>query len=142
MSNRWERGEYIISTDKSLIDLETVHGYLTRSYWAEGVPIEIVKCSIENSLTFGVYKADRQIGLARVITDFSTFAYIADVFILEPYRGQGLSKWLMEVIVSHPDLQGLRRWMLATRDAHELYRKYGFTNLSRPERIMERIFPD
>jgi GNAT superfamily N-acetyltransferase len=115
---------------------------LRQSYWAEGIPIEIVKRSIENSLCFGVYKTSQQIGFARLVTDYATFAYLADVFILESFRGQGLSKWLMETIVSHPDLQGLRRWMLATRDAHELYRKYGFTAIASPERWMERHFPE
>src|SRR5690348_5251878 len=126
MTREWRRGEYMISTDKHRVDLAVVHGYLTRSYWAEGIPREIVRRSIEHSLVFGVYKGDEQVGFARVISDLATFAYLSDVFILEAYRGQGLSVWLMECIAAHPDLQGLRRWTLFTRDAHGLYEKIGF----------------
>jgi GNAT superfamily N-acetyltransferase len=142
MVSEWRRGEYLISTDKDRLDLVTIHGFLTTSYWAAGIPMETVKRSIEHSLNFGVYKGGQQVGFARVITDYATFAYLGDVFILEPFRGQGLSKWLMEVIVAHPDLQGFRRWMLLTKDAHELYRKVGFTEPRSPERYMERHFPD
>ena len=142
MVHEWRRGEYSISTDKGRLDFALIHGFLTMSYWAAGVPMDVVKRSIEHSLAFGVYKEDQQVGFARVITDFATFAYLGDVFILEPFRGRGLSKWLMEVIVGHPQLQGLRRWVLLTRDAHELYRKVGFTELSHPERYMEMYFPD
>ena len=142
MVHEWRRGEYSISTDKGRLDFALIHGFLTMSYWAAGVPMDVVKRSIEHSLAFGVYKEDQQVGFARVITDFATFAYLGDVFILEPFRGRGLSKWLMEVIVGHPELQGLRRWVLLTRDAHELYRKVGFTELSHPERYMEMYFPD
>ncbi|MEW6729756.1 MAG: GNAT family N-acetyltransferase [Acidobacteriota bacterium] len=142
MSDSWQKGEYLISTDKSLVNLEVVHEFLAKSYWATGIPKEIVKHSINNSLVFGVYKLNQQVGFARVITDYATFAYLADVFILEPYRQQGLSKWLMQVIISYKQLQGLRRWLLATKDAHELYRKFGFQNLANPEKIMERLFPN
>ena len=142
MVQEWRRGDYVISTDKSRLDLVVIHNFLTNSYWAPGIPIEIVKRSIEHSLALGVYKGDAQIGFARVITDYATFAYIGDVFILEEFRGQGLSKWLMEVIVAHPDLQGLRRWLLLTRDAHGLYKKTGFTEPRAPERYMEKFFPD
>lgn len=141
MTQEWRRGEYIISTDKGRLDLSVVHGFLTSSYWAAGIPIEIVKKSIEHSLSFGVYKGDKQVGFARVITDYATFAYIGDVFILEDYRGQGLSKWLMQVIADHPELQGLRRWLLLTRDAHGLYKKTGFVETKTPERYMEKVFP-
>ena len=141
MTQEWRRGEYIISTDKRRLDLSVVHGFLTSSYWAAGIPIEIVKKSIEHSLSFGVYKGDKQVGFARVITDYATFAYIGDVFILEDYRGQGLSKWLMQVIADHPELQGLRRWLLLTRDAHGLYKKTGFVEPKTPERSMEKVFP-
>ncbi|MBI3651062.1 MAG: GNAT family N-acetyltransferase [Acidobacteria bacterium] len=134
--------DFLISTDPSLLNLEVIHEFLTRSYWAQGIAVEIVKQSLENSLCFGVYHHQRQVGFARVITDYATFAYLADVFILEECRGQGLSKWLMATLVAHPDLQGLRRWLLATRDAHELYRQYGFADLASPERWMERYFPD
>ena len=134
----WMRDGYSISTDPNRLDLEVIHRFLTESYWAAGIPMETVKRSIEHSLPFGLFKADRQVGFARVVTDYATFAYVADVFVLEEHRGEGLSKWLMEVIVSHPELQGLRRWMLATRDAHGLYRKYGFEVVKQPERWMER----
>ena len=142
MTREWRRGEYLISTDKQRVDLAVVHGYLTRSYWAEGIPREIVQRSIEHSLVFGVYKGAEQVGFARIISDLATFAYLADVFILEAYRGQGLSVWLMECIVAHPDLQGLRRWTLFTRDAHGLYEKVGFKRATSAERLMERAFPN
>ena len=142
MVHEWRRGEYSISTDKGRLDVALIHGFLTMSYWAAGVPMEVVKRSIEHSLAFGVFKEDQQVGFARIITDYATFPYLGDVFILEPFRGRGLSKWLMEVIVGHPDLQGLRRWVLLTRDAHGLYRQVGFTEPSRPERYMELHFPD
>lgn len=142
MIDEWKRGEYIISTDKSRLDLNVIHGFLTVSYWAEGVPLETVQRSIEHSFTFGVYRADQQIGFARLVTDYTTFAYLADVFILAPFRKQGLSKWLLTVMMEHPDLQGLRRWLLGTKDAHELYRQFGFTELRWPDRFMEVLVPD
>ena len=142
MVHEWRRGEYLISTDKSRLDLTLIHNFLTTSYWAAGIPLEVVRRSIEHSLSFGLYKKDQQIGYARVITDYATFAYLGDVFILEPFRGQGLSKWLMEVVVTHPDLQGFRRWILLTKDAHGLYKKVDFTGVATPERYMERFFPD
>ena len=141
MTREWRRGEYTISTDKRRVDLAAVHGYLTRSYWAEGIPRQIVQRSIEHSLVFGVYKGAEQVGFARIVSDIATFAYLSDVFILEAYRGQGLSVWLMECIVAHPDLQGLRRWTLFTRDAHGLYEKVGFTRTTSAERLMTRDFP-
>jgi GNAT superfamily N-acetyltransferase len=141
MVQEWRWGDYTISTDKQRVDLDVVHGYLVRSYWAEGVPREIVQRSIEHSLVFGVYKGAEQVGFTRVISDLATFAYLCDVFILEAYRGQGLSVWLMECIVAHPDLQGLRRWALFTRDAHGLYEKVGFKRATTAERLMERAFP-
>ena len=127
-----------IDTDKARLDLDVIHGFLSASYWSPNVPREIVRRAIDNSLCFGVYIGDAQVGFARVITDLSTFAYLADVFILEAYRGRGLSKRLMDAIVSHPQLQGLRRWTLITRDAHALYARYGFTPLATPDRFMER----
>ena len=142
MTQEWHRGEYYISTDKSRLDLAVIHDFLTTSYWAAGIPIETVKKSLEHSLNFGVYKEDAQVGFARVITDYATFAYIGDVFILEDYRGRGLSNWLMQVIADHAELQGLRRWVLLTRDAHGLYRKTGFMEPVNPGRYMEKIFPD
>jgi GNAT superfamily N-acetyltransferase len=142
MVHEWRRGEYLISTDKSRLDLTLIHNFLRTSYWAAGIPLEVVRRSIEHSLSFGLYKEDRQIGYARVITDYATFAYLGDVFILEPFRRQGLSKWLMEVVVTHPELQGFRRWILLTKDAHGLYKKVGFTEVKTPERYMERFFLD
>jgi len=138
----WKKDEYSISTDKSKIDIDVVHGYLSQSYWAEEIPKETVKRSIENSLCFGVYKQEKQIGFARVISDCATFAYLADVFILEEERGKGLSKWLMEIIIKHPQLQDLRRFTLATRDAHGLYEQFGFTLFDKPERWMQRHNPE
>ena len=135
-------GEYRITTDPDALDLSVIHGYLARSYWAEGIPRETVERAIASSLCFGVYHGPLQVGFARVISDRVTFAYLCDVFILEDYQGRGLGRWLMEVILAHPELQGLRRWMLATRDAHWLYRQYGFTALSAPERIMEIVVPE
>jgi GNAT superfamily N-acetyltransferase len=119
-----------------------VHGFLTESYWAEGISREVVARSIENSLCFGVFCDGKQIGFARVISDYATFAYIGDVFVLESYRGHGLGKWLMECVIGHPWLQGLRRWTLLTRDAHGLYAQFGFTPLKRPERYMELHDPE
>lgn len=133
-----KRGEYVISTDQARMDISVIHGFLIQAYWCEGIPESTVRRAIENSLCFGVFCSDQQVGFARVVTDRATYAYLADVFVLEDFRGRGLAKWLMETIDAHPDLQGLRRWMLATRDAHELYRKYGFTSLAVPERFMER----
>ena len=142
MAHEWRRGDYLISTDRERLDLTVIHDYLSReSYWAQGRSMEVVRRSIENSLPFGIYKGERQVGFGRVVTDYATFAWIADVFVLEEFRGQGLSKWLVEVMLAHPDLQGFRRWVLATKDAHELYRKYGFAELLKPERWMERPDP-
>jgi GNAT superfamily N-acetyltransferase len=135
-------GEFEISTDPARIDLATVHHSLTNSYWAKGISVETVQQSIQNSLCFGVYQGEEQIGFARIITDYATFSYLADVFILEPYRGRGLSKWLMECIMAHPRLQGLRRWCLVTRDAHGLYQQFGFEPLLAPERWMELHDPE
>ncbi len=144
-ASEWRRGSWVISTDAGRLQIDVVHGYLSRSYWAEDIPREIVVRSIENSLCFGLYAAgerERQIGFARVVTDFATFAWIGDVFVLEEERGKGLAVWMMEVIAGHPDLQGLRRWILATRDAHGLYRKTGFAPLARPDAFLERWEPE
>lgn len=133
---------FSISNDKSLIDFETVYNYLNDdSYWAQGISVETLKKGIENSICFGVYYQDKQAGFARVVTDNATFAYICDVFILAEYQRLGLSKWLMQTIKQHPDLQGLRRWSLATLDAHGLYTQFGFTELARPDRWMEIFTP-
>jgi GNAT superfamily N-acetyltransferase len=141
MINEWRREDFLISTDKQLLDLSVIHGFLAGSYWAAGIPLDLVERSIEHSLAFGLYQRENQIGFARVITDYATFAYLADVFILEDFRGRGLGEWLIEAVMSHPELQGLRRWMLLTRDAHGLYRKSGFTDLKRPASVMEKTDP-
>jgi GNAT superfamily N-acetyltransferase len=133
---------FAVTTDTTFFNLEYIHGFLSQSYWAKNIPIETVQKSIENSLCFGVFHLGRQIGFARMITDKATFRYLADVFIDEAYRGQGLSKWLMEEIMNHEDLQGFRRLMLATRDAHELYAQFGFSELTFPERWMQIHNPD
>ncbi|MDJ1503906.1 GNAT family N-acetyltransferase [Xanthocytophaga agilis] len=138
-----ENGEYTISTDKTRLDIPLIHHFLsTKSYWAINIPYQTVQKSIENSLCFGVYQGKQQVGFARVITDFATVAYLGDVFIQEEYRKNGLSKWLVETITSHPELQGLRRWVLLTSDAHTLYEKYGFKVAARPENWMEKHNPD
>jgi GNAT superfamily N-acetyltransferase len=139
----WQNGEFTISTDRDLLQIDAIHKFLSEeSYWARERTREQTERAIENSVSFGVYHHGRQIGFARVVTDFATFAYLGDVFILEEYRGRGLSKWLIEAVVSHPDLQGFRRWILATRDAHTLYEKFDFTALKFPERWMERAAPN
>jgi GNAT superfamily N-acetyltransferase len=131
------RGNFLISTDQDRLDIDAVHAYLSRSYWAEGIAIETVAKSIRESLCFGLFDTCTQVGFARVITDKATFAYLCDVYVLETYQGQGLGTWLMETVCSHPDLQGLRRFVLITRDAHGLYKKFGFTQLEAPGRYME-----
>jgi GNAT superfamily N-acetyltransferase len=135
------RGEYVVSSDPARIDLDVVHGYLRESYWAAGMPLELLRRAIEGSITFGVYHGDRQAGFARVITDAATYAYLSDVFILEEFRGRGLSTFLMDVIMAHPALQGLRRFALSTRDAHGLYARYGFAPLAQADRHLEIFHP-
>ena len=138
------KNEFVISTDKIKLNLQLIHNYLyNESYWAKNIPVATVKKSIDGSCCFGLYVneninslLDKQVGFARVVTDYVTFGYLADVFIIEEFRGKGLAIWLMEVIMAHPDLQGLRRWLLATKDAHGLYAKSGFLPLDKPERIM------
>ena len=131
-----------IDSDPARLDLDVIHGFLTASYWSPGISRALVERAVRNSVCFGVYEEGRQVGFARVITDQATFAYLADVFILEAHRGKGLAKALMSAIVADPRLQGLRRWVLATRDAHKLYERYGFTPLARPQRFMELHHPD
>jgi|SRR3984885_2834937 GNAT superfamily N-acetyltransferase len=134
---------YSISTDRARLDAALVHRYLSSdSYWARGVPLEVVERAIRNSLCFGLYLQDEQIGFARVVTDGATFGYLADVFIVAGYRGLGLGKRLIAAVMAHPELQGLRRFMLATRDAHGLYRQFGFTEPQNPQVLMERHDPD
>lgn len=138
-----ERDGFQISLDNERLDIDAIHDFLSKeSYWAQTRTIEQTSNAIEHSICYGVYDGERQIGFARVVTDRATFAYIGDVYILEAYRGRGLSKWLMQVIISHPDLQNLRRWVLATRDAHGLYAQYDFNPLVHPDRWMERTAPD
>jgi len=135
------KDDYLISTDSSLLNVGLIHNYLSKeSYWANNIPLEVVEKSIDNSLCFGLYCDQQQIGFARLVTDKATFAYLADVFILSAYRGKGLSKWMIEVIQSHPELQGLRKWMLGTRDAHRLYEQFGWTVLDEDtrKRFMQR----
>lgn len=141
MKNEWKLDEYVISTEREKIDLTVVHKFLRESYWAKNIPLETVRRSIENSLCFSLFESQKQIGFARIVSDYATFAYLADVFVIEEFRGQGLSKWLMETIVAHPQLQNLRRWLLATRDAHGLYAQFGFTALDAPEVFMQRHDP-
>lgn len=133
----YRRGEFVISTDRACLDLDVIHQFLTNCYWAKGIPRDIVARSIEHSLCFGVYDGEAQVGFARVISDFATIAYLGDVFVLKSHRGRGLSKWMMECIMQHPALQGLRRWILLTGDAHGLYSQFGFTPVKSPESYME-----
>ncbi len=151
----WREGEFEVSDERELLDVDVIHGYLLGSYWAAGIPREIVERSIAGSLCFGLYHVTgarpqegsrggavaprTQIGFARTVTDRASFAYLADVFVLEEWRGRGLSKFLMRSVMAHPQLQGLRRWMLATADAHGLYRQFGFDAQREPERFMEIV---
>lgn len=135
----YRKDNFLVSTDPAKLDLDAIHGYLSRSYWAEGRSKEIVKESLENSLNFGLYDGDRQIGLARVVTDYVLYAYLCDVYVLEEYRGQGLGKWLLGCMMSYPRFDGLRLWTLRTRDAHGLYRQFGFTEVENPDRYMDRM---
>lgn len=141
--------DFTVSTDPHRLNLDAIHAALTRMYWSEGIPKEIVERALRGSLCFGLYvqedregSRERQIGLARVITDAATFAYLCDVYVLPEFRGRGLGKLLMQAVMEHPDLQGLRRFILATRDAHGLYRQLGFSELQRPDLYMEILRPD
>ena len=129
-----------VSTDKSKLDIDLIHAYLCdESYWAKGIPRDVVERSIEHSLCVGAYEGERQIGFARAVTDYAVFAYIADVFVIESHRGRGVSKMIMQAIMEHPSLQGLRRWSLVTSDAHALYAQFGFVPLANPEKYMEMV---
>lgn len=132
----YQRDNFQISTDPSLLDLPAIHHYLTHSYWSPGIPLEVVAAALRHSLCFGLYDQTQQIGLARVITDYSTFAYLCDVFIVTTYQQQGLGAWLMECVTQCPAFSGIRTFLLATRDAHGLYRKVGFEVINNPERWM------
>jgi GNAT superfamily N-acetyltransferase len=133
------QGDYTISTDPALLDVDAIHGYLSRSYWATGRPRSTVEESLRHSLNFGVYQGHAQVGLARVITDYTLFAYLCDVYILEEHQGHGLGKWLLRTLIDDPALHSIRRFMLATRDAHSFYAQFGFTPPTKPELWMERI---
>lgn len=132
------RSEILLSTDNSKLDITTIHDFLRTSYWAKNILISVVEKAIKNSLCFGIYENSKLIGFARVISDYATSALLRDVFILEAYRGQGLGKWLIECILAYPALQDVSKWLLGTKDAHELYRRYGFENLTAPETFMIR----
>jgi GNAT superfamily N-acetyltransferase len=138
----WKKDGFTVSTDRQKLDRDAIHRFLAGSYWARGIPRDVVDRSIENSVCFGLYAEEKMIGFARVISDAATFGYLSDVFVLPSHRGRGLAIWFMEVVMGHPDFRGIRRWILATADAHGLYRKVGFTALSKPERIMEKLLPD
>jgi GNAT superfamily N-acetyltransferase len=138
----WTRDEFVISTDRSRLDIDAVHDFISSSYWAAGMPRSTLERAIENSLIFGLYDGSRQAGFARAITDLATYAYLSDVFIVEAYRKRGLSKWLMECVLAHPDLQGLRRFALFTRDAQGLYERYGFGPPRTASMYLERWAPN
>jgi GNAT superfamily N-acetyltransferase len=142
-TQEYTNGNFIISTDPARLDVAVIHQYLAEeSYWAQNIPRELVALAIAGSLNFGLYASGgKQIGFARVITDYATFAYLCDVFVLPDYRGQGLSKWLMTCVMAHPDLQNLRRFMLMTRDAHSLYTRFGFTAVKEPANCLEIARP-
>jgi len=145
MQAETKQGDYTITTDNSKMDVGVIYQYLSNeSYWANGIPKDVVETSIDNSLCFGIFYNGAQIGFARLVTDKATFAYLADVFILPAHRGKGLSKWLMEIIHAHPDVQGLRRWVLGTRDAHTLYEQFGWTTFTdeASKRFMQKHNPD
>lgn len=140
---QWANYEFTIDTDKERLNVDSIQSFLKNdSYWAQSRTREQTEAAIANSICFGLYHVERQIGFARVVSDRATFAYVGDVYVLVEFRGHGLSKWLMETVIAYPELQGLRRWVLATRDAHGLYEKYGFHELVHPERWMERPAPD
>ena len=138
----WKQGEFIVTDRREDLDIETIHNFLRESYWAKEIPRPIVEKAVNNSLCFGLYHNSKQVGFGRAVSDHSTFAFLADVFVVPAYRGRGLGKWLVSCIIAHPELQGLRRWMLATLDAHRLYEQNGFIALRKPEWFMEINDPD
>ena len=142
MHHEWHRDEFTLSTDPARLDLDMIHGFLSTCYWSRGIPRDRMERSFRHSLPYGVYHGKEQVAFARVVTDFATVGYVGDVFVLEPWRVRGLSRWMMECMLAHPELQGFRRWFLLTRDAHGLYAKLGFTPLAAPDRWMEKWTPD
>jgi N-acetylglutamate synthase-like GNAT family acetyltransferase len=142
MAEQWSRDGFRVTTDPDELDIEVVHDFLHQSYWSQGIPLAVLQQALAHSLNFSLRREEQQIGFARVVTDYATFAYVADVFVLPDWRGIGLATWMMTCIVEHPELQGLRRWCLATRDAHRLYAKVGFQPTSIPERWMEKLDPE
>lgn len=142
MHSEWKRDSLIVTTDPARQDVKAVHAFLTRAYWCEGISLEIVERAVRHSLCFGMIDGAAQVGLARVVTDYATFGYLCDVYVLESHRGKGLGRWLIECVMAHPQLQGLRRFNLSTRDAHKLYADFGFQSLRSPESQMERHKPD
>jgi GNAT superfamily N-acetyltransferase len=138
----WERSPYRISDDPEAVDIGVVHDFLAKSYWARGIPRETLARGIAHSLPFSLFLGDRQVGFARAVTDRATFAYLADVFVIEGERGRGLGQWLVATVLAHPELSGMRRWLLVTRDAHALYRKFGFADVADPSTLLTRHDPD
>ena len=138
MIQSWSRDGFQVSTDPARLDLDVMHGFLRGAYWSVGIERSVIERAVAGSMNFGLYDGEGQIGYARVVSDRATFAWMCDVFVLEPYRGRGLGRWLVSCVLGHPDLQGLRRWMLATADAHGLYRPFGFEIPAEPERLMAR----
>jgi len=142
MNAEWKQNEFVVSTDPAKLDVMAIHAFLTRAYWSEQIPRDVIERAVQHSLCFGLLEGPAQIGLARVVTDYATFAYLCDVYVLESHRGRGLGKWLIKCVMAHPQLQGLRRFNLVTRDAHGLYAPHGFKPLAKPENHMERHKPD
>lgn len=132
----WTRGAYTLSTDRERLDLDVIHGFLAGSYWTPNIPRELVERQVANAMPIGLYHEGRQVGFARLVTDMASFAYLADVFVLEPHQGQGLARWMVQAFLDHPELQTVRRWLLSTADAHGVYAKLGFGPLPEPERYM------
>ena len=139
---QWQKDSFLVSSDRALLDFEVIYQFIANSYWAKNIPRQTLQKGIDNALCFGLYDSDKQVGFARVISDCATFGYLADVFVLPSHQGKGLGKWLISCIMAHPDLQGLRRFMLATADAHGLYRQFGFDAVNMPERLMQVHKPD
>lgn len=143
MTYEVRRGDYLVSDDRNILDIDAIHAFLSQqSYWANGISRERFETAVNHSIPLGLFEGEKQIGFARAITDRATFAYLADVYVDEAYRGRGLSKLLLEAVLAHPEVQHLRRWMLGTRDAHDLYRQFGFIPLEQPLRWMELADPE